>query len=81
MFNDPVIEQFRLNGDEDGYSGVFTLAYPSKSICIALGFTSSVSLKVSQFKQLIKHAKKNGRKELVFYRERNGKEIIKVIKL
>ena len=76
MFNDPVIEQYRLNPNDLGYSGVFTLAYPSKKICIILGFTSSVSLKPSQIKKLITHVKNKGR-NTIFYRERDGCEIEK----
>ncbi len=81
MFDDPVIEQFRLNPNDKGYSGVFTLAYPSKSICIILGFTNSLPIRVSQIKKLIQHVKGRGRNKIIFYRELNGKEIEKRFKL
>jgi len=81
MFNDPVIEQFRLNANGKSYTGVFTLAYPNMTICIVLGFTSTQQLKLSQVKALINHVKSTGRKEIIFYRERSNKEIEKRIKL
>lgn len=81
MFHDPVIEQFRLNPSSTSYSGVFTLAYPSKNLCIVLGFLSATTLKPSQIKQLKSHVKSKGRKEVVFYREQNGTEIEKRFKL
>jgi len=81
MFTDPVVEQFRLNPSEDGYTGLFTLAYPSKSICIALVFTSTTALKLSQVKQLIEHVKQTNRTTLVFYRDKRGVETQRVINL
>jgi len=77
MFSDPVIEQYRLNSSCIGYSGVFTLAYPSKSICIVLGFVSSTAIKPSQIRKLICHVKKRKRNQIIFYRDRNGQEIEK----
>lgn len=78
IFDDPVVEQFRLNSDENGYSGTFTLAYPTKKSCVALGFTNQKRLMPSQFKALLAHVKEKGRERLVLYRERDGKEIEKV---
>ena len=81
MFDDPVVEQYRLNPSESGYSGVFTLAYPSKSVCIALGFTSTKPLKLSQVKALITHVKSKHRATLVFYRDKHCIETQRTIKL
>jgi hypothetical protein len=78
---DPVIEQYRVNLRGNSYSGVFTLAYPSKNRCIVLGFISSSRLKKSQLMQLKKHVLSRGRKLLVFYRQKQGKEFEKIYTL
>lgn len=81
MFNDPVIEQYRVNARGNSYSGVFTLAYPSKERCIVLAFISSSALKKSQLARLKQHVRSKGRKLLVFYRQKQHREIEKVYKL
>lgn len=81
MFSDPVIEQYRLNAESGSYSGVFTLAYPSKKACVILGFTSFKPLRLSQLKQLIAHIKATGRDTLIFYRTKHGVEVEKKIRI
>ena len=79
VLNDPVIEAYRLNPSKSGYSGTFTLSYPTKKTCIALGFSSTKPLQLSQLKEIMCHVKAKGREKLVFYRERNGQEIKRTI--
>ena len=81
MFNDPVIEQYRVGRQGDTYSGVFTLAYPSPDRCIVLAFISVLPLKKSHLLLLKKHVITKGRKYLVFYRQKRGNEIEKVYTL
>ena len=76
MLSNPVIEQYRIEKD-GAYVGTITLAYPNRSTAIALGFVSSCPLTRGQITELIKHIKKTGRSELIFYREKNGKEVEK----
>lgn len=78
---DPVLEEYRVNSKDGTYSGTFSLAYPSKTKCIAMGLISSTPPKLSQWRELIAHVKSKGRTELIFYRNRDGCETEKVIKL
>ena len=81
MFSDPVIEQYRVNPQGDSFSGVFTLAYPSKKRCIVLGFYSTSKLRKSQLIALKNHVLSKGHELLVFYRQKHNKEFEKIVKL
>jgi len=76
VLTNPVTEQFRIEKNGE-YVGSITLAYPNKSTAIVLGLVSSCALTKTQIKALIVHIKKTGRKELIFYRMKNGIEIEK----
>ena len=74
MVDDPVVEQFRLKTFGSSYSGVITLAYPSKSLCVAMGLVGT-DITPSMLKSLMKHVKSKNRSKLVFYIYQGDTEI------
>lgn len=81
MFHNPIIASYRTGESGDTFSGVFTLCCPSKKVCIICGWLSDHSPKPSEIRELITYVRKLNKKELIFYREKNGVEIRKEYKI